>query len=202
MNTEPTLKRCPKCGNSYPRTTEYFSRHSQSKDGLRCYCKTCHIRDNHRYRDYYCGYMRHYHARFKANRHVAPLALRDAGHLANLIRRMVYGDAITAGMWQLERQCMQQISDTDNGKVTGSYAEYLLYRAGRLYGAYEVRGDTESYLQGLVQRIASDLLRRGWQLDDTRHWKNGAQTNPETPVSRVKRLLKESRPQYAQIGAD
>lgn len=37
----PPLKRCTKCGNEYPATTDYFSRRSLSKDGLFYTCKAC-----------------------------------------------------------------------------------------------------------------------------------------------------------------
>lgn len=35
------LKRCTKCGNEYPATTEYFHRHNVAKDKLYQQCKIC-----------------------------------------------------------------------------------------------------------------------------------------------------------------
>jgi 5-methylcytosine-specific restriction endonuclease McrA len=43
-------KRCTKCCNLYPATTEYFHKHSGRKDGMRNECKTCHIDEQRRYR--------------------------------------------------------------------------------------------------------------------------------------------------------
>jgi hypothetical protein len=206
MNTELTFKQCTKCRRDFPATPEYFARDAQRRDGLHPHCKAC-VRDWQQsrqahldeYRRQYCrknkqqvkSYYRQWKARRAVNKHVAPLVLRDAGHLASVIRRMVYGDALTSGMWRLERQCMQQISDADSGKlVTGSYAEYMLYRVGNLYAVLEVRTDDTDYLQDLMLRLADDLIRRGWRLDDTRYWQGGAQTHPEMKVERVKRLLK------------
>lgn len=34
-------KRCPKCGKTYPRTTQYFYRHKKRYDGLQARCKWC-----------------------------------------------------------------------------------------------------------------------------------------------------------------
>lgn len=38
MDNDTTFKRCTKCGNEYPATREYFSKHGQ---GLHPQCKTC-----------------------------------------------------------------------------------------------------------------------------------------------------------------
>lgn len=37
----PPLKRCKKCGNEYPATTEYWHRHPETLDGLHSWCKHC-----------------------------------------------------------------------------------------------------------------------------------------------------------------
>jgi hypothetical protein len=45
--TMTNMKRCSKCGNEYPATTEYFHKRAISKDGLNARCKSCrneHIR--------------------------------------------------------------------------------------------------------------------------------------------------------------
>jgi len=39
-------KRCTQCGNSYPATTEYFTRTKSTKDGLHTKCKTCKRANN------------------------------------------------------------------------------------------------------------------------------------------------------------
>jgi len=41
QDNNPILKKCSQCPNSYPATTEYFSRQSRAKDGLRPACKVC-----------------------------------------------------------------------------------------------------------------------------------------------------------------
>lgn len=43
-------KACTKCGQIFPRTTEYFHRHKGSSDGLAQRCKTCRIEDNNEYK--------------------------------------------------------------------------------------------------------------------------------------------------------
>lgn len=35
------MKKCPKCGDKKPRTSEYFAKHNTSGDGLSSYCKSC-----------------------------------------------------------------------------------------------------------------------------------------------------------------
>lgn len=37
-------KRCSKCQEEYPATTEYFYKHEQARDGLRGACKSCFIK--------------------------------------------------------------------------------------------------------------------------------------------------------------
>lgn len=39
-------KRCTKCGQEFPATTEYFEPHKESKDGLRAYCRVCRRAQN------------------------------------------------------------------------------------------------------------------------------------------------------------
>lgn len=45
----PKTKVCSKCKKELPATTEYFSRHKTSKDGLRGICKRCRRKYNHQY---------------------------------------------------------------------------------------------------------------------------------------------------------
>jgi hypothetical protein len=45
------LKRCAKCGNDYPATSEYFSKHIKCKDGFRSHCKECHNKEKKVYRE-------------------------------------------------------------------------------------------------------------------------------------------------------
>lgn len=45
------LKRCTKCGNEYPATLDYFTKHINSKDGLRGHCKECHNKEKKFYRE-------------------------------------------------------------------------------------------------------------------------------------------------------
>src|SRR5438270_13348575 len=35
------LKHCPKCGNDFPPTLQYFYVDNSKKSGLSCYCKKC-----------------------------------------------------------------------------------------------------------------------------------------------------------------
>jgi hypothetical protein len=44
------LKKCSKCGNEYPATTEFFYAHKGCKDGLTGYCKSCHREYGEAYR--------------------------------------------------------------------------------------------------------------------------------------------------------
>ena len=50
MNDETPLKRCPKCSEEKPATTQYFYRCTKAWDGLYGYCKDCSkiIRKNYR----------------------------------------------------------------------------------------------------------------------------------------------------------
>jgi hypothetical protein len=45
------LKRCTKCGNEFPATLDYFTKHAISKDGLRSHCKECHNKEKKAYRE-------------------------------------------------------------------------------------------------------------------------------------------------------
>lgn len=45
MSPDFTTKRCTKCGNEYPATTDFFYKHSGMKDGLRPNCKICSKKD-------------------------------------------------------------------------------------------------------------------------------------------------------------
>ena len=37
------MRKCSVCGEEFPRTKEYFNQQTSSKDGLRNYCKKCHV---------------------------------------------------------------------------------------------------------------------------------------------------------------
>lgn len=41
MNTPYVFKRCTKCGETLPATTEYFHKYKNGKYGLRSICKKC-----------------------------------------------------------------------------------------------------------------------------------------------------------------
>lgn len=46
MDVSPVLlKHCPRCNRDLPATTQYFSKHSRQKDGLRYFCKDCRHTD-------------------------------------------------------------------------------------------------------------------------------------------------------------
>lgn len=51
MTSIPPLKHCPKCGNEYPATIEYFHRSVKSSDGLRSCCKQCRKSESRLYYD-------------------------------------------------------------------------------------------------------------------------------------------------------
>lgn len=38
------LKRCPRCQEERPRTAEFFAADRKNLDGLRNYCRPCHVR--------------------------------------------------------------------------------------------------------------------------------------------------------------
>jgi hypothetical protein len=201
MNTDSTLKRCSECRREYPATVEYFIRHSGTKSGFTTRCKAC---TSEAARLQHQQHLAEQRREYEAAHPLPP----DVRCLAYAIRQLKYGDALTSGAWRLERQCMQQIRKTRDSRgeyVIGSSGEYLLYRAGELCGVYDKRGEVcYEFVWRLSLCITHDLLSRGWQWEQTRLIEDGAQTNPETPVSRVKRLLKEprGRREAAQIGHD
>jgi len=45
------LKRCSKCGQEFPTTTEYFYRRKEAKDGLRTECRHCTEKRNKRWQE-------------------------------------------------------------------------------------------------------------------------------------------------------
>lgn len=44
--SETPLKKCTKCGQGFPATTEYFHPANKTKDGLRSRCRPCTLEDN------------------------------------------------------------------------------------------------------------------------------------------------------------
>lgn len=72
MNDCITLpeKRCTKCGEYFPTTTEYFARDKQHRDGLRSRCKSCENEYCRKYRETnrerIREYGRNYHAKHRA----------------------------------------------------------------------------------------------------------------------------------------
>lgn len=70
LNTDPNiLKRCGKCGNEYPATTDYFSPDKQGVYGVTAQCKTCRRENTQRWRDENPGkvdeYNKNYYAEHK-----------------------------------------------------------------------------------------------------------------------------------------
>ena len=51
MNTPYVFKRCTKCGETLPATTEYFYKAKNGKYGLRGECKKCLIECGKQYRE-------------------------------------------------------------------------------------------------------------------------------------------------------
>lgn len=43
------VKKCGKCGNTYPLTLDYFHKNKSKKDGFQSYCKTCNIEYYYKY---------------------------------------------------------------------------------------------------------------------------------------------------------
>lgn len=125
----------------------------------------------------------------------APSAF-DVLRLSWHIRRLHYGDALVSGMWRLERQCFQRIASLENDAakdgtlVTGSYVEYVLFTAGRVMGAVEVRTEDGTRISGIHDALARYLLEAGWQLSATRLAVCGAIASPGMRLDRVRRLLK------------
>ena len=58
------LKRCPKCGEEKPATTEFFHRHKQAKDGLKSWCKECNTAAAREYGRKNKEKVAEYHARY------------------------------------------------------------------------------------------------------------------------------------------
>jgi len=54
-------KICTKCKKEYPATVEYFSKHPETKDGLKSHCKYCRRRAQ---KEYYNENIKH---RFMVN---------------------------------------------------------------------------------------------------------------------------------------
>jgi hypothetical protein len=112
------------------------------------------------------------------------------------IQRLRYTDALVANSFRLERQRFEQISPVENDDakdgtlITGSYVEYILFIAGRLSGAVEVRSDDGALVVNLHERLARYLLAAGWQVDATRLCEGCAIASPGMRLDRVKRLLK------------
>lgn len=52
------LKKCTKCGNEYPATTEFFTKDKRGKYGLNYYCKSCQKKANEDYRKTHKQQMR------------------------------------------------------------------------------------------------------------------------------------------------
>lgn len=110
------------------------------------------------------------------------------------LRRLAFRDALLAGSFRLERQQFTHISalepdDAPDGTlVTTSYVEYMLYVSGRVSGVVEVRTHRRD---ALLWRLATVLLRAGWQVDRTRLVEDGALTSSDSRIcERARRLLK------------
>lgn len=43
------VKKCHRCGNTYPLTLDYFHKNKSKKDGFQSYCKTCNIEYYYKY---------------------------------------------------------------------------------------------------------------------------------------------------------
>lgn len=50
-NSTPETKTCKKCGNVFPKTSEYFHNQDTCKDGLRPECKQCHAERHKAWRE-------------------------------------------------------------------------------------------------------------------------------------------------------
>lgn len=120
----------------------------------------------------------------------------DVVRLSWWIHRLCYTDALISGMFRLERNCYQQIASmeadnaVDGALVTGSYAEYTLFIAGRLVAVVETRSENGARVVDIHERLAVYLLAAGWQITTTRLVEGGAMASPSMCLDRVKRLLK------------
>lgn len=54
------LKRCSRCRNLFPTTSEYFNKCEHAKDGLRWQCKRCMVEIRREHRDYTDQYNQQY----------------------------------------------------------------------------------------------------------------------------------------------
>lgn len=127
-------------------------------------------------------------------------AVQDAAYRRLLfhLRRMHYGDALTAGTFRLERQCFEWIeaeeddSAPDGTLVQASYVQFILFVSGRLHGVVEVR--SAGVLDRVLQKLARKLLSLGWQIDKTHYAAGCALVAPDSPIGeRARRLLKGQR---------
>lgn len=127
----------------------------------------------------------------------------DVLKLSWWLNRLRYTDALLCGVWRVERQHFQQIADVANDDapgalddakdgtlVTGTYVEYVVWHAGRMIGAVEVRAEDGTKISGLHGRLARYLLVNGWQVDRTRLIEGGALASAGMSLARLPRLLK------------
>jgi 5-methylcytosine-specific restriction endonuclease McrA len=56
----PSMKTCPKCGEAFPTTLEFWYKHKTHKDGLRSSCKKCHNKYSQRYYEAHAEERREY----------------------------------------------------------------------------------------------------------------------------------------------
>jgi hypothetical protein len=128
----------------------------------------------------------------------APAVSRfDVIRLRWWLQQLRYMDALVSGSFRLERQHFQQIAAVENDDaedgtlVAGTYVEFVLFVAGRLTGAVEVRSDDGVLVVNLHERLARYLLVAGWQVDATRLCEGCAIASAGMRLDRVKRLLKD-----------
>lgn len=127
----------------------------------------------------------------------APVATPfDVVCLAWWIGELRYGDALVTENLRLERQCIQEISDVEDDSapdgllVSGTYVEFLFFKAYKLYGVVEVRSVKDSKRTPFRRELARCLLEHGWQAAGTRITHGCAVTPPNRKLGRVRRLLK------------
>lgn len=120
----------------------------------------------------------------------------DVVRLRWQIQRLRYTDVLVSGSFRLERQCFQRIQAVENDDakdgtlVSGTYVEFVLFIAGRLTGAVEVRSEAGQRVVNLHECLARYLLTAGWQVEATRFMAGGAIASPGMRLDRVTRLLK------------
>ena len=61
------MKTCVKCGGGFPATVEYFYREKTTKDGLKSWCKKCHVAYNHNRREQNREMYREYNRKWRGN---------------------------------------------------------------------------------------------------------------------------------------